>query len=158
MSGNNFNGGINAVPLFSFVNGDSSNTGGVTINFDRSNTISGHYSLLNNAVGGSVSDTIIQCNHPEFYTFQSTQNYGFYGATGSEVFQSDTGSATSYPALPASNFWLTNKLLIINNVSLTTEISFSAGGGTLVTGLNPVPAQTRVAITRRGADYLIFKY
>lgn len=158
MSGNTFNGGVNGVPIFGFSNGDSTNTGGTSIPFDRSNIISGSYDLVANVGSGNVSDTVIQSNHPEFYKFQSTQNFDFFGATGSEIFQEDTGSATSFPGLPASVFWLTDKLLIINNVSVTTALSFSAGGGTLVTGLNPVPPGTRVAITRRGSGYFIFKY
>jgi hypothetical protein len=151
-SGNVFEGGGvgGSIPVFNVLNGDYGDTALNQIMFDKSNMLNGSYTLAIKGASGSATHTwMIQSDHIEFNTYTSVNDESYQNLSASYVTVQNTGSATSFSTLPNSTPWLRNKQMIINNTATTTSINFSAGGGTTVTGLNPVPPGTKVSVTER---------
>lgn len=145
MTSCNFDGGSGSVPIFGFTNGTPADSSQYYMSFNSSNIVRGTYDLFEKFTGSSLAGNVVQTDHPYFNSVVDTQNGDYINPRG-EIYSVDTGSATSFPALPANLAWLNNKPVIINNVSTTTSLQFSVGSSYTIGGINPVPPETRVKI------------
>lgn len=146
-SGNEFNLGSNSLPIFGFINGTKATTSNTEILLDKSNVIGGSYSVLKRLSGSStVAGNIVTTDCERFYAYTASNVANYQDQIGGEVYSNTTSNATSFPILPSDTGWIQRKPLFISNISAVNSISFSAGGGNTVGGLNPVPPNTRVKI------------
>lgn len=128
-TGNMFQHGTNAVPIFSFRNGDAG-IGGIKIEFDRSNVVSGGYSLATKTNGGSASSLVyhrIYSDHTEFFYNNTAQNLAPSSVAGSEFHQYNSGFGEGYHVLPSSTEWCAQNPKIVRNFSTDHTMLFSSG-------------------------------
>lgn len=129
LAGNTFEGGTNDVPVFSMRNGGDG-LSNVKVQFDKSNIISGSYTLADLATSGTAEINVlgrIDSDHSEFVVENTTQNVSVASVACSEFHQYDTGNATTFMTLPNNTNWVDWKPKILRNFSTTTEINLSSG-------------------------------
>lgn len=160
-SGNVFEGGTNAVPIFIVKNGDDDNSTFHKVSFDKSNILNGSYSKATISVTGDATNTwSIQSDHNELWEYFAADNANPWEKNCSEMMVEDSVDEIVYALLPTRSNWLGNKEVIINMVGESTILSLqnrAAGDG--YTGVNDLLPGGRYRLTQRrlsGAEDVYF--
>lgn len=160
-SGNVFEGGTNAAPIFIIKNGDDDNSTFHKVSFDKSNILNGSYSKATISVTGDATNTwSIQSDHNELWEYFTADDANPWEKNCSEIMVEDSENDIEYALLPTWSNWLGNKEVIINMIGENTILSLqnrAAGDGYV--GVNDLLPGGRYRLTQRrlsGTDDVYF--
>ena len=150
-SGNVFESGTNAAPIFIIKNGDDDNSTFHKVSFDKSNILNGSYSKATISVTGDATNTwSIQSNHNELWEYFTADDANPWEKNCSEMLVEDSDEEIVYALLPSWSNWLGNKEIIINMVGESTILSLqNRADGDGYIGVNDLLPGGRYRLTQR---------